>query len=382
MSSALQLLIMANINDTLKNEESLRRLNATIDTLRVSIDSLSQKFGNIGNTTPDAIGRIASSLNGLQSSTATSTVAVQGLGAEFSTLEAEMARAIALSESGFSRMGVDIDAATKKLKEHNEELKTTAFERAKDHFNQKYMGLSKEDKDNSNPRTAGSKIGGVMEKFASDPKSAMVSGVAGLADIAGTGLADIAGTMLSPVVGEIAKSITKIGMEALFKNSEADYAARATAMSFQQNANLSSQDVSRYGESVRESELQAYYSTVASEEDVRNVYKSFAQHGAKPGEVTAYSTSGIKGFGDNVAEATLGIDKGFSASAGTSAKFAQELRQNMNVSLDESVNLLKEMGEASVNTSIGFESFVGTILQTSSSLRTQGSDTRELTSDF
>lgn len=119
-------------------------------------------------------------------------------------------------------------------------------------------------------------------------------------------------------------------------------------------------------------------SFLAAKEEVQAVYGAMVEGGFKAGQVTDRVTFQVKGFGQTVTEASLGLDKAFQLAAGSSMNFASALTRATGEGLPEMLSLVKDLGMRVGETGMNMQSFVGTIVQASSALRVQGADAKAL----
>lgn len=150
------------------------------------------------------------------------------------------------------------------------------------------------------------------------------------------------------------------------------------------DASLTAGDITSRGGALggRLKELGMFGEAPASPEEMMSVYETMATGGAKEQQMTRLVATEIKGFGQTVAEVSLGTDKAFGLVAGSAAKLATELRDNTGVTLEHSVDLVNRLGRGALSTSRTVQEFTGMILQTTSALRMQGSEAESLASTY
>jgi ABC-type transporter Mla subunit MlaD len=370
------------------SEEELRRLNETVNVIKGSLDTLFEKFGRMGVVGAEASNRASEGLSSVHASINTSTASVrhlvEGLGGVATTLSQMAGTAI----ESFNNVSASIDASTRSLGKYEEIAKRVAdahkqqrqlekegdyLSRISKDFNKEYLDQNPYNSKETNQRAKGRAIGGAIRDLYEDPENE-------LKKLPGA-LTTTVVSAFNPVAGQIAGSLVNIGMDFWQHRDREAAAGRTSALTFQQTSNLGYEDVNVYGKDIEQHKRFLEQQNLAKNEEVEAVYRNFAAGGAKAQDVFSRSNNAT-GFGDNIAGASLGLDKSLGMAAGSSAKLAQELRQNMNVGLDESIKLLGQLGNTAQATSMTSEQFIGTVLQTTSALRGQGADVKDTAANF
>lgn len=88
------------------------------------------------------------------------------------------------------------------------------------------------------------------------------------------------------------------------------------------------------------------------------------------------------GFGGTLAESLTGMDRLFGLSSGQSAQFATQMVQDMGMNLEEATRQMKDLGYAARGSGASVETFVGTMLQATSSIRMQAGDMGDLVKTY
>lgn len=163
-----------------------------------------------------------------------------------------------------------------------------------------------------------------------------------------------------------------------FRQDEFATAGRQAMMQFQGTGALSANQIRSLGANVGKQMMDLEEAHLGRKEDIAAVFSSMVEGGLKAEDTVKKVSFTVAGFGDTIANASLGLDKAFQLSAGTSMTFANQLRRDTNVGLTQSVDLVKTLGMASQATGMNMQAFTNTILQTTSALRVQGGDARDL----
>jgi hypothetical protein len=192
------------------------------------------------------------------------------------------------------------------------------------------------------------------------------------------------GSLISQAIGSIpiAGPWLNVALESQFRQDRFQTAGRQAALQFQQTDRLDPNQVQRLGKELGGDMMRLEENFLAKKEEVQAVWGAFAQGGLKAIEMTKSAGFEIKGFGETLPQVALGIDKAFAQVAGTTAALSNEFRQNTNVGVAESVKLVKDLGLASHATGQNMQAFINTILQTTSALRVQGGDARDLANTY
>lgn len=177
-------------------------------------------------------------------------------------------------------------------------------------------------------------------------------------------------------------NMLEIALRAQTRVDEFQTQGRQAVMGFQSTGNTSTSDISAQGNALGKEMMHLRENWLASEADVKAVYQAMVQGGSKLEDAFKKSGVAVAGFRDNVAETSLGLDKAFQVSAGTSMQFAETLTKETGTAIEKSVQLVRDLGNASHDTGMNMQTFVGQILQVTSALRTQGSDANELAKGY
>lgn len=174
----------------------------------------------------------------------------------------------------------------------------------------------------------------------------------------------------------------QVALESQFREDRFKTAGRQSVLQFQKTEGLDPAKVRETGAALGGEMKRLEESFLGKRDEVQAVWAAFAEGGAKSGEMTKKAGFEVKGFGDTVSQVALGVDKAFGQVAGTTAQLSNQIRQSSNVSLAESVELVKNLGAASHGTGQNMQSFVNTILQTTSALRVQSGDAKDLSNTY
>lgn len=189
-----------------------------------------------------------------------------------------------------------------------------------------------------------------------------------------------AGDALSkiPYVGPL----LQMALDSEFREDKFRTAGRKAVLNMQRSDVLNPEQVKTTGAAIGADMKRLEESFLATRQEVQGVWQAYSEGGFKAVDMTKAVSFEVKGFGDTVATASLGLDKAFHLAAGSSAKFAETLTRSTNASLVDSVGLVKELGLAAHATGQSTEGFISTILQASSALRVQGGDARDLANTY
>ena len=155
-------------------------------------------------------------------------------------------------------------------------------------------------------------------------------------------------------------------------------AGRNAVLQFGSRQTLNPEDVKRMGVEVGAEMQRLEENFLGTRDEVMAVFGAISEGGGKVADALKPASIQIKGFEDSLVGTSLGLDKSFRQSAGTTATLASALSKDMGTSLEKSLMLVKDLGQAAQGTSLNFQQFVGTILQVTSALRTQGGDAEDL----
>lgn len=119
-------------------------------------------------------------------------------------------------------------------------------------------------------------------------------------------------------------------------------------------------------------------SIIDSHAEIVAMTGALAEAGVTAGEAMGDAEFRMQGFDKSVAITTIGLDKMFQVQSGTSAKLAGDLARDTNISIRESVTLVKNLGFAARESGMSFQMMLGSVMQTTSALRLQAVDAEKL----
>lgn len=177
-------------------------------------------------------------------------------------------------------------------------------------------------------------------------------------------------------------ALAQVMLESTTRVDKFSTAGRQAFLAFEATGVQSIDKITQSGAALGQTMMHLEENFLASRQDVQAAFGALAQGGFKVEEAVDKAGFSVAGFGDEVALASLGLDKAFKVAAGTSANLAGTLSKDTGLALTKSIDLIKDMGLAAHGTGLTMQAFVGNILQVTSALRTQGSDARDLASAF
>jgi len=194
------------------------------------------------------------------------------------------------------------------------------------------------------------------------------------------GLASNPGNAIEGLLGKVPYigPFLELALESQFRQERYQAGGRQTAMQFARTGQVTPEQVHAVGNALGDETRKLEENFLATKDDINSVWSAFASGGVRMESMLQPAGVAIKGFGDTIPQVALGIDKAFQMASGSAASFSSQLTRDTGNSLQKTVKQVRDLGLAAHESAMDSQAFIGTIVQLTSALRTQGGDAEGL----